>query len=324
MEHSFNTEVATLYGVNVALLLQHFKFWTTNNLAHKKHIHDGLCWTYASLDAFTKIFPYWSIQNIRTALSKCLENGLIVKGNYNKVGYDRTCWYALTPKAYAHFTDLLRKDLIDPICYNPQIDLLISTNRNVEINTPIPDTKTDTKTDNNIVRLSDESVLEVKLSPPKKVVTADNYRTHPMYELYRTFYNQYPKHEQPYPGFRAFMKLKPTEDLIEKIILDVQKRFKDAADKQFIPLPATYLNGRHWEGEITTQGTYRNAFSGAQERAKNQQMIKVREDAAAREKRAEMSRLRAMKEVVANAVTEDQRNYGIQQIRAIKDILATR
>lgn len=326
MEHSFNTEIATLYGVNVALLLQHFKFWTLNNLAHKKHIHDQLCWTYASLDAFSKIFPYWSIQNIRTILSKCIENGLIVKGNYNKVGYDRTCWYALTPKAYAHFSDLLRKDLIAPICCNPQIDLLVSTNRNAGINTPIPDTKTDTKTDINLVRFANESDSEVKISPPKKIITSENYREHPLFYLYVKFYNQYPRRQQPYQGFRAFVKLKPTEERVKELIADVQRRKeKDTQwqNKKHIPLPASYLNGKQWEGEIVTEQNIPQGRYGQQNVGYNHRTPAEEEDRIARQKRAEMDRLRSMKELVENRPTEEQRNYGIQSIRAIKDILST-
>lgn len=51
---------------------------------------------------------------------------------------------------------------------------------------------------------------------------------------------------------KAWSKLSPTEQ--KAAIKDVSNgRYKDT-QRQYIPLPATYLNGRRWEDEVATTG----------------------------------------------------------------------
>ena len=165
MEHAFNTNIAKEFDVNIAILLQNFKFWTLRNLANKKHIHDGLCWTYNSIQALCKIFPYWTRHQIEHLISKCKKLDLIVAGNYNSHKYDRTAWYALTPKAYALFPELQEDEFVMSLCISiseksemSKINTAISENSEqlvrkfretvLKIPRPIPDTITDNKTDN--------------------------------------------------------------------------------------------------------------------------------------------------------------------------------
>ena len=167
--HQFCPVVAKEFGVNIAIFLQNLAFWTQKNLANEKHIYDGYCWTYNTLKAFQKIFPYFSKQNLETIIKSCLREGLIIKGNYNKTKYDRTGWYALTPKAYKFFTQLndleyinLLGDFFKPISYFQEIDLTESRNGNIETKKPIPDNKPDNKTD---------SISESDDSPPTDEIT---------------------------------------------------------------------------------------------------------------------------------------------------------
>ena len=125
MEHSFDIEIAKEYGVNCAVILNNIYFWIQKNEANGDHYHDGLYWTFNSVKAFNDLFPYLSEKQIRSALSKLEDDGIIKTGNYNKVAYDRTKWYAITQKGIS-----------------------ILTKRQMEINqtdTPIPDINTDKK-----------------------------------------------------------------------------------------------------------------------------------------------------------------------------------
>ncbi len=99
MEHSFNIEIAQKYGVNAAIVLRHIQFWIIKNKTHNKHIHDGRTWTYYSLNAFTKIFPYLSKKQVRRALQILLDNGVILKADYNKYINTRTSWYAFVDES---------------------------------------------------------------------------------------------------------------------------------------------------------------------------------------------------------------------------------
>lgn len=179
MLHQFCPDVAKEFGVNIAIFLQNMAFWTQKNLANEKHIYDGYCWTYNTLDAFTEIFPYFTKKQIRTIIDNALENWLIIKGNYNKVKFDHTGWYALTPKAYAYFKQLeqarninLLGEAFKAICPKGHIEKPKRAHRYTEKGTPIPDSKPDNKENNNyvITKESEETNLPAKTNSKPLVV----------------------------------------------------------------------------------------------------------------------------------------------------------
>lgn len=98
MNHSFNIEMAEQYSIEEAIILENMAFWVKKNMANKKNEHDGKYWTYNSQEALSKLFPYWNRRKIGRIIDKMVENDLILKGNYNKAGYDKTTWYTLTDK----------------------------------------------------------------------------------------------------------------------------------------------------------------------------------------------------------------------------------
>ena len=73
-------------------------------------------------------------------------------------------------------------------------------------------------------------------------------------DLFQTFYKSYPKKKGKQAAERAFLKLKPDTDLFRQIMaaLEAQKKSPDWQKErgQYIPYPATWLNGRRWEDEI--------------------------------------------------------------------------
>lgn len=139
MIHFFDSEIAEEYGVNAAVILQHIAFWIKTNEANERNCHDGYYWTYNSLKAFQRLFPYMSERQINTALKKLIAEGIIITGNYNEIRYDRTLWYALSKKGKS-------------ILHFDKMDYTKMSNGNIKNVTPIPDNKpninTDNKTDN--------------------------------------------------------------------------------------------------------------------------------------------------------------------------------
>lgn len=105
--HSFDPQIAAEVGLNAAVIYQNIVFWIEKNEANDRHFKDGRTWTYNSITAFAKLFPYFTEKQIRTAIDKLLDAGLILKGNYSDNTYDRTNWYALG----------------DPICPPGQMDM---------------------------------------------------------------------------------------------------------------------------------------------------------------------------------------------------------
>ena len=122
--HAFNVEEANKYGVEKAILLQHIRFWCVQNKGKDTHEHDGLVYMYQSAQDMHKHYPYWSRQKIGRLLRDMEAEGIIKSGNFNKFAYDQTKWYTIN------------------------IECSELNNRSSESEQPIPDTNTDTKTDN--------------------------------------------------------------------------------------------------------------------------------------------------------------------------------
>lgn len=130
MKHFFDVEIAKQLGINSAILLENLYFWIKKNEANKKHHYDGKYWTYNSVEAFTKLFPYFTYDSIRYSLEKLEKAGYIITGNYNQMPMDKTKWYALTEKAYS-------------LLENSQMDLGFFPDGKGNNPIAIPDNKTD-------------------------------------------------------------------------------------------------------------------------------------------------------------------------------------
>lgn len=149
MNHSFNVEIATEYGILEAILFENISYWVIKNKANEVHFHDGYYWTYNSSKAFSEMFPYASPRTISRALHKLCDEGLIKIGNYNASQYDRTQWYTITEKGI----DIGQNGVMHlPNCQmdlpDCQIEVQEMSNRSVENGEPIPDINTDINTDN--------------------------------------------------------------------------------------------------------------------------------------------------------------------------------
>ena len=96
IQHHFDVNIATELGIVEAILVNNFQYWIAQNIANGRHFYDGRYWTYNSVQAYSKYFPYLSHDKIRRAIDKLVSKGVLVRGNYNKDPKDRTSWYALS------------------------------------------------------------------------------------------------------------------------------------------------------------------------------------------------------------------------------------
>ena len=117
---------------------------------------------------------------------------------------------------------------------------------NVSGNVTEPVTDDVTVTESNADRIDKIRIDKNTISTPRK--RADKVISPGFDE----FYEAYPRHVSKEPARKAWMKLKPDDDLREAILSDVHRRvtgeWKDK-DVQYIPHPSTYLNQRRWEDE---------------------------------------------------------------------------
>lgn len=164
MNHSFNTEVAELYGVEEAIIIENIYFWILKNKANDKHFHDECYWTYNSARAFTELFPYWTERQLERILKNAESKGAIKTGVYNKIKYDRTKWYSVTDEVIDMYENT-KKDK------KPSTKRVNGNTQNVE---PIPDINTDINKNNNENYYSEE-VKQIKelLTDTSKLLSAE-------------------------------------------------------------------------------------------------------------------------------------------------------
>ena len=146
--HVFSVDDAVQYGVEKAVILQNIRFWLEKVKANDKdeHKHDGYYWTYNSARAFAEIFPYYNKSKVHRLLTQLEEDGVIISGNFNKAGYDRTKWYSMPEFS------------ISNNC-NTQISEV--QNGNSESATPIPYVITDVNPDVNPTIVTEKSEADL-------------------------------------------------------------------------------------------------------------------------------------------------------------------
>ena len=132
IEYGFNLDYAVKYGVDESIMIKNFQFWIMKNKANEKNFHDGRTWTFNSKKAFVEIFPFWTEKQIRRILDSLIQKNILITGNYNKMSYDRTLWYAFKDNT------ICPNSLIEQTEQSDQIDQTVA---------PIPDNKPDNKPD---------------------------------------------------------------------------------------------------------------------------------------------------------------------------------
>ncbi|MBR1951955.1 MAG: hypothetical protein IKA32_05230 [Lentisphaeria bacterium] len=98
MKHYFDVDIAKECGINAAIIYENIKFWVQHNERSGKNFKEDKYWMYSTQKELSEQFEYLSIKQVRTALEKLETAGYIIKGNFNRNGYDRTAWYTITDK----------------------------------------------------------------------------------------------------------------------------------------------------------------------------------------------------------------------------------
>lgn len=89
--HSFSRKLAKEHGDTEALLLSYLGY----RISRSQHKHNGRIWHYETLDELAERYPYLSRSAINNALTRLSSStGPLVADNFNRIGYDRTKWYA--------------------------------------------------------------------------------------------------------------------------------------------------------------------------------------------------------------------------------------
>lgn len=220
MNHQFDIEIATQYGILEAVLLNNFWFWIRKNEENDFNFHDGKYWTFNSIKAFHGLFPYATEKQIRSALEHLKAEELIETANYNNDKFNRSLWYTLTEKG---------RLAVDGKCICPtgQIESPNGANDYIYINNN--NHKTDIKTtDINNIYSSEFEELWKKYPRKKGKKRA--------YLHYKNARRDGTTFEEVSKGLDNYLEY-----------LD-----KEVVEEQYIKYGSSWFCGENWEDEYTT------------------------------------------------------------------------
>lgn len=171
MEHHFDVDVAKQYGVEEAVLVYNLVYWIKKNKANDKNYYDGYYWTYNSARAFEELLPYFNSKKISRLLKKLEVAGVIKTGNYNKVPYDQTKWYAILNEELLERYDLKRVDNVgNTISQKCPMEDTKMGNTNDKSVQPIPNNKPNSKTDKKTYVTSETEKVKEKVQQYRQVI----------------------------------------------------------------------------------------------------------------------------------------------------------
>lgn len=100
--HSFDVGIAKELGINAAVIFNHIVYWLRVNAAKGHDIREGKVWMYERQQDMADFFEYLSLDDVKKAMVKLIDSGLLIKGNFNPNPFDKTGWYTTADQNIIH------------------------------------------------------------------------------------------------------------------------------------------------------------------------------------------------------------------------------
>lgn len=231
--------LATLIGLNEAIVLQQVHYWLKIKEKHQKDYIDGHYWVYNTYGQWQEQFPFWSIRTLKRVFTALEKSGLLLSANYNKAGFDKTKWYSINYKALNNLNSSSNQTdtIVVPTCHDGEY-------QNGTTNT-IDYTKTTTETSFKVLKGAtpkrstafDWSILEKQIIGACNRAAAENPQPYiDIIEYYYQVYMNTFQEEHPRLSSKAMdnviSAIQCGTDLIEDDILDTNM-YHAMIDKHF-------------------------------------------------------------------------------------------
>ena len=101
-KHIFDVDTAQKCGMAAAVVYERIRAYAELAEARGEARHDGRQYIRASMASLSAEIPYLSPHQVRTALDKLTDAGLLLKSFCSEEKMDRTAWYALSIGGMKH------------------------------------------------------------------------------------------------------------------------------------------------------------------------------------------------------------------------------
>lgn len=109
--HTFNIEVAKDFGLPAAVIFNNIYFWWNHNKAENLESHKERCWTYTTTAGLERQFPYLTNSQIRTALKKLIDGGMLITGDFSPDRHKRPTYYSVTELGEMYMTPAVSAEM---------------------------------------------------------------------------------------------------------------------------------------------------------------------------------------------------------------------
>lgn len=165
-------DLAKIVGLHEAIVVQQIHYWLVINKENENNLKDGYYWTFNSYREWQKTFDFWNARTIQRLILSLQKKGILITGNFNKLGIDQTKWYRIdydklsswSPNSNSHDEELsspLRKTVVTT---TKEV-----RNHNDKLSPPLPETTSKTTPKNTTKTTLVNSNDEGKPSSPSPV-----------------------------------------------------------------------------------------------------------------------------------------------------------
>lgn len=92
---SCNVRLAQVVGPNAAIVHEKIAYCINENRRNGRHLIDGRTWTHLTHKQLAEKLQMMTAREVGYAIEKLVEHHLVITGNYNTWGADRTTWYTI-------------------------------------------------------------------------------------------------------------------------------------------------------------------------------------------------------------------------------------
>lgn len=124
-----------LKSADLATIVQFFINVISKHKRHGRNQIQGRTWNFCTIKDLVEAFPLLTVKMMRNRISRLVNLGILITGNFNKKKYDRTLWYAFADES---LWGIDRIPFIKSPGENDQMDLPLGANGFAPRGKPIP------------------------------------------------------------------------------------------------------------------------------------------------------------------------------------------
>jgi len=130
MTITIDTDIATKYGLEEAVIINQVRYWTSGSRTDEYKFHDGRYWVYKTYDEWHRELPFIPVRTLKRLLTSMVDRNLILTGNYSTGSHHKTKWYAVNEEVLCQNGTILwcqNGTIVSPLIYNNNIENLTYT-----------------------------------------------------------------------------------------------------------------------------------------------------------------------------------------------------